>query len=147
MSAAIRSEEELEDRLSRPLKGDVAAIRSLSGDLLILGAGGKMGPSLVRRAVRAVQQAGTSTRVIAVARFSQTDLVRTLEAEGAKTISCDLLETGALDRLPDVPNVIFMAARKFGTTGAAHLTWAMNTYLPALVASRYRRSRIVAFST
>jgi nucleoside-diphosphate-sugar epimerase len=147
MSVAIRSEEELEERLSRPVPADVAAMKSLSGDLLILGAGGKMGPSLVRRAFRAVQQAGTATRVIAVARFSQPDLARSLQSQGIETIACDLLETGALESLPDAPNVIFMAARKFGTSGSAHLTWAMNTHLPALVAARYRQSRIVAFSS
>jgi nucleoside-diphosphate-sugar epimerase len=147
MSVAIRSEEELEERLSRPLQVDVAAMKALSGDLLILGAGGKMGPSLVRRAQRAIQQAGSASRVIAVARFSQTGLARQLESEGVETISCDLLETGALESLPEAPNVIFMAARKFGTTGSAYLTWALNTYLPALVASRFRQSNIVAFST
>jgi hypothetical protein len=147
MSVAIRSEEELEERLSRPLEADVAAMKALTGDLLVLGAGGKMGPSLVRRAHRAVQQAGTATRVIAVARFSQSDLARSLQSEGIETIACDLLEGGALESLPDAPNVIFMAARKFGTTGSAHLTWAMNTHLPALVAARYRQSRIVAFSS
>ncbi len=106
-----------------------------------------MGPSLIRRAHRTVQQAGTATRVIAVARFSQDDLEHSLQSEGIQTIACDLLETGALTSLPDAPNVIFMAARKFGTTGSAHLTWAMNTYLPMLVAARYCQSRIVAFST
>jgi nucleoside-diphosphate-sugar epimerase len=143
----IRSEAELEERLSRPSEADVTAMKSLTGDLVVLGAGGKMGPSLVRRAHRAVQQAGTATRVIAVARFSQTGLERSLQSEGIETLSCDLLETGALDGLPDAPNVIFMAARKFGTTGAAHLTWAMNTHLPGLVATRYCQSKIVAFST
>ena len=147
MSAAIRSEEELEERLSRPLEADVAAMKALTGDLLILGAGGKMGPSLVRRAHRAVQQAGTATRVVAVARFSEPNLANSLQSEGIDTIACDLMETGALEALPDAPNVIFMAARKFGTTGSAHLTWALNTQLPGLVATRYRRSRIVAFST
>jgi nucleoside-diphosphate-sugar epimerase len=147
MSAAIRSEEELEERLSRPTQDDVAAMKALGGDLLVLGAGGKMGPSLVRRANRAMQQAGTGTRVIAVARYSQPDLAQRLEAEGIETIACDLLETGALASLPDAMNVIFMAARKFGTSGAAHLTWAMNTHLPGLVAARYCQARIVAFST
>src|ERR1051325_10134631 len=147
MPTAIRSEEDLEERLSRPLEADVAAMKSLDGDLLVLGAGGKMGPSLVRRARRAVVLAGNQTRVIAVARFSQVDLARSLHSQGIETVACDLLEPGVLESLPDVPNVIFMAARKFGTTGAAHLTWALNTHLPALVASRYRRSRIVAFSS
>jgi nucleoside-diphosphate-sugar epimerase len=147
MTSAIRSEEELEERLSRPSDADIAAMKTLAGDLLVLGAGGKMGPSLVRRARRAIEQAGTRARVIAVARFSQSDLARQLEADGIETIACDLLEPGALERLPDAANVIFMAARKFGTSGAEYLTWAMNTWLPGLVAARYAKSRIVAFSS
>ncbi len=147
MSVAIRSEDELEERLSRPLEADVAAMKFIQGDVLVLGAGGKMGPSLVRRARRAVQQAGTATRIIAVARFSQPGLAASLQSDGIETIAADLLETGTLESLPDAPNVIFMAARKFGTSGSAHLTWALNTHLPGLVAARYCRSRIVAFSS
>lgn len=147
MSIAIHTEEELEERLSRPSSGDVAAMASLDGDLLILGAGGKMGPSLARRARRAAEQANVSKRIIAVARFSNQGLVEQFRSEGVETITADLLEPGALSRLPDVDNVIFMAARKFGTSGAEYLTWAMNTYLPGLVAERYRDSKIVAFST
>jgi NAD dependent epimerase/dehydratase family len=147
MPAAIHSEEELEHRLAHPSEADVAAMEALTGDLLILGAGGKMGPSLARRAHRAKQASGSPGRVIAVARFSQPDLARNLHSEGIETISCDLLEAGALESLPNAPGVIFMAARKFGTTGAAHLTWALNTYLPGLVAARFRESRIVSFST
>jgi nucleoside-diphosphate-sugar epimerase len=84
---------------------------------------------------------------MAVARFTNSSLATELNAAGIETITCDLLDRDALARLPDIPNVIFMAARKFGTSGEAHLTWAMNTYLPGLVAERYRDSRIVAFST
>src|SRR5581483_2401203 len=119
----------------------------LAGDLLILGAGGKMGPSLARLARRAAALARTSPRIIAVSRFSDTGLCAELSAQGIETIACDLLEPGALSRLPQSPNVIFMAARKFGTSGDEHSTWAMNTYLPGLVAERFRDSRIVAFST
>lgn len=147
MSIAIQTDEELEERLSRPSNSDVAAMASLDGDLLILGAGGKMGPSLARRARRAAEQAGISKRIIAVARFSNQDLVGQLRSQGIETITADLLEPGVLSRLPDINNVIFMAARKFGTSGAEYLTWAMNTYLPGVVAERYRNSRIVAFST
>jgi len=120
---------------------------ALNGDLLILGVGGKMGPSLARLARRAADLAGTRQRIVAVARFSNASLPAELEAQGIEIIPCDLLEPGALNNLPDIPNVIFMAARKFDTAGAEHLTWAMNTYLPGLVAERYRNSRIVAFST
>ena len=143
----IHTEQELEERLSRPTDADAAAMAALDGDLLILGAGGKMGPSLARLARRAADLAGVKKRVLAVARFSDGQLSAKLEADGIETIASDLLDPGQLAGLPDISNVIFMAARKFGTTGAEHLTWAMNTYLPALVAERYRASRIVAFST
>jgi hypothetical protein len=138
---------ELEEHLSRPTDADAAAMSALNGDLLILGVGGKMGPSLARLARRAAELAGTRHRIVAVARFSNASLPAELAAHGIETITCDLMEPGALLRLPEMPNVIFMAARKFETAGAEHLTWAMNTYLPGLVAERYRKSRIVAFST
>jgi nucleoside-diphosphate-sugar epimerase len=143
----IQNLTELEELLSRPREADIAAMAALKGDLLLLGVGGKMGPSLAALARRASDKAGVKRRVLAVARFSNADLPKELAAQGIETIACDLLEPGALDRLPDTPNVVFMAARKFGSSGAEHLTWAMNTYLPALVAERYRNSSIVAFST
>ncbi len=143
----IMNETELEERLSRPTEVDVRAMASIDGDVLILGAGGKMGPSLATLARRAADASGKPKHIIAVARFTDAVVAATLRASGIETISCDLLEPGALAQLPDIPNVIFMAARKFGTSGAAHLTWAMNTYLPGLVAERYRSSRIVAFSS
>lgn len=147
MNTAIHTVADLEDRLSRPVDADAAAIAELDGDLLILGAGGKMGPSLCRLARRAASKARISKRIVAVARFSNSDLVNELSGDDIETISCDLLEPGTLHRLPEIPNVVFMAARKFGSTGAEHLTWAMNTFLPGLVAERFRNSRIVAFST
>jgi nucleoside-diphosphate-sugar epimerase len=143
----INTEQQLEDVLSRPNEGDRELMRELDGDLLILGVGGKMGPSLARRARRAADEIGATKRVIAVARFSQPQLRKELENIGVETIAADLLERDQLNALPDIPNVIYMAARKFGTTGAEYLTWAMNTFLPGLVAERYRDSRIVAFST
>ena len=143
----IETEEQLEDALSRPTAEDIAAAGELSGNLLILGAGGKMGPSLARLAQRALKASGSAYRVIAIARLSNPCLRAELEREGIETIMCDLLEPMALSQLPDAPNVIFMAAKKFGTTGAEHSTWAMNTFLPGLVAERYRAARIVAFST
>jgi dTDP-4-dehydrorhamnose reductase len=143
----IKNVGELEDHLSRPTEADSAAMSALNGDLLILGVGGKMGPSLARLARRAAALADAHVRIVAVARFSNASLPAELIAQGIETISCDLLEPGALSRLPEIPNVIFMAARKFETSGAEHMTWAMNTFLPGLVAERYRNSRIVAFST
>jgi nucleoside-diphosphate-sugar epimerase len=143
----IETEAQVEDLQSRPGDEDIEAMRALGGDLLILGAGGKMGPTLAMRAQRAMAAAGQRHRIIAVARFTNAGLTSRLESAGVETIACDMLEPGALSRLPDAPNVIFMAAMKFGTTGAAHMTWAMNTYLPGLVAERFRASRLVAFST
>jgi nucleoside-diphosphate-sugar epimerase len=145
--SCIETEAELEERLSRPSELDKTLIQSLAGDLMVLGVGGKMGPSLVRLARRACQEAGVPKRIVAVSRFTRDRLRAELDAEGIETIQCDLLNAGDLAALPDVPNVIFMAARKFGTSGAEHLTWAMNTYLPGLVAERFRHSRIVTFST
>jgi len=143
----IQNEAELEEHLSRPGDADAAALSSLEGDLLILGAGGKMGPSLARLARRAADRAGLKKRVIAVARYSNARLPSEFAACGIEAIAADLLEPGELEKLPDIPNVMYLAAKKFGTSGAAHETWAMNTFLPGLVASRFHSSRIVAFST
>jgi nucleoside-diphosphate-sugar epimerase len=147
MKEHINTVAELEERLSRPTPADISAMAALDGDLLILGAGGKMGPSLATLARRAADQGNSQKRIIAVSRFSEDSLRTQFSSQNIETVACDLLEPGALAKLPEVENVIFMAARKFGTTGSAHLTWAMNTYLPGLVAERYRDSRIVAFST
>lgn len=143
----INNVTELEEQLSRPTADDAAAMGALKGDLLILGVGGKMGPSLARLARRAAELAGVRPRIVAVARFTNSGLPSELAADGIEPIACDLLEPGALLGLPDIPNVIFMAARKFETAGNEHMTWSMNTFLPGLVAERYRNSRIVAFST
>ena len=142
-----RNEEELEELLSRPSEADVTAMRELGGDLLILGVAGKMGPSLALRARRAATAAGVSFRVIGVSRFSSDANRRLLEEAGIETVSADLLDEDTLPRLPDAPNVIHMAARKFGSTGDEAPTWAMNAYLPARVAERFKHSRIVAFSS
>jgi nucleoside-diphosphate-sugar epimerase len=143
----IANEQQLEDVLSRPSEADVKAMAALDGDLLILGVAGKMGPSLANLARRACDAAGVQKRIIGVARFSNPAAERQLNEWGIETVAADLLEPGALAKLPDAPNVIFMAARKFGSTGNESLTWAMNTFLPGMVAERYRNSRIVAFST
>jgi len=136
----IASEMELEDRLSDPSAGDIAAMREIEGDIVVLGVSGKMGPSLARLAARA---ASGTKRVIGVARHVD----ESLREHGIETLRADLLDAAQVAALPDAPNVIFMAGRKFGSTGAEGLTWAMNTYVPALVAERYRRSRIVVFSS
>jgi nucleoside-diphosphate-sugar epimerase len=143
----IHGEQELEAVLARPSARDVAAFKELAGDIIILGVAGKMGPSLARRARRASDEAGASRRIIGVARFSEAGVREQLERDGIETIAADLLDGESLSKLPDAPNVVFMAGRKFGSTGSEELTWAMNTYLPALVAERYRDAKIVAFSS
>ena len=143
----IQSEAELEERLSTPSAEDVAFFRDLDGDLMIIGVAGKMGPSLAHRAARAARAAGVPRRIIGVSRFSTPSTELFLQQAGVETLRTDLLDSGALAALPDARNVIFMAGRKFGSTGAESLTWAMNAYLPALVAERFRHSRIVAFSS
>jgi len=143
----ISSEKQLEDLLSEPSPADARAMSEMDGGLLILGVAGKMGPSLARRARRACERAGISKRIIGVARFSESGVRESLEEAGIETVTADLLAPQALAGLPDAPNVLYMAARKFGSTGAEYLTWAMNALLPGLVAERYASSRIVAFST
>src|SRR5436190_13037606 len=113
---SIRTVTELEERLSRPTAADISAMSDLDGDLLILGAGGKMGPSLAALARRAADQAKLEKRIIAVSRFADDSMRRQLSSQNIETIACDLLEPGMLAKLPDCKNVIFMAARKFGTT-------------------------------
>jgi nucleoside-diphosphate-sugar epimerase len=143
----IQTEAELEDRLSTPSAEDVAFFRELEGDLLIIGVAGKMGPSLARRAARAARAAGVPRRIIGVSRFSTPSAELLLRQAGVETLRTDLLDAGAVAALPDARNVIFMAGRKFGSTGAESLTWAMNAYLPALIAEHFCHSRIVAFSS
>ena len=147
MPALIETEVQLEDVLSEPTPEVCDAMSRMQGDLLLLGVGGKMGPSLARLAKRAADQAGVVRRIIGVARFSSAGLARQLNQAGVETITCDLLEDGAWRKLPDVPNVVYLVGMKFGTTGQEPLTWAMNAYVPALAADRFRNSRIVALST
>jgi nucleoside-diphosphate-sugar epimerase len=143
----IENESDLDRALSTPPSELVQALAGWEGDLLILGAGGKVGPSLAGMARSALAQAGKAVRVIAVDLFPLPAAREALEADGIETITCDLLDREALARLPDAPNVIFMAGRKFGSTGDEPLTWALNVYVPALVAEQFRLARIVVFSS
>jgi nucleoside-diphosphate-sugar epimerase len=144
---SIASVEQLEDRLSEPTPGVIETLGRLEGDLLVLGVGGKMGPTLARMAVWAFAAAGVKRRVIGVSRFSDGTLEAQLNAQGIETIRADLLDQQQLDRLPDVPNVVSMTGMKFGSAGQKSLTWAMNSHLAGMIAQRFRHSRIVAFST
>jgi hypothetical protein len=140
------SEAELDDLLSTPRDATVEALRRCPGDIVILGAGGKMGPTLARMAARA-SGSGSPRRIIAVSRFSSAATRASLERAGVEVASADLLDHDAVRKLPDAPNVIFMAGQKFGTSDAPSRTWMMNVVVPAYCAARYRESRIVAFST
>lgn len=144
---APQNEVELEEILTTPTPETVEAMRRLGGDLLLLGAGGKMGPTLARLAKRSLEAAGQPHRVICVSRFRGSGIAESLQQHGIETISCDLLDREAVQRLPDAPNVLFLAGMKFGSTDAPALTWAMNCYVPAIAAERYRESRIIALST
>ena len=146
-AAAPRDEEELERRLSEPTPQLADALRRCPGDIVVLGAGGKMGPSLARMARRAADTLDDGRRVIAVSRWSSRDAERRLRDWGVETLAADLFDPGAVMRLPDAPNVVYMAGQKFGTTGEPWRTWAANTVVPALCMERYRDSRVVAFST
>ncbi len=143
----IETEKQLESELARPNAADIDLIRRVTGDVLILGAGGKMGPSLARRIKRASEAAGANRRVVAVSRFSSSDARDELERSGVDTISCDLLDRQQIAGLPESENVFFLAGRKFGSADRADLTWAINSFVPGIVADRYRASRIVVFST
>jgi nucleoside-diphosphate-sugar epimerase len=144
---SIRDEAHLEDLLSEPTDGVVRTMHVLEGDIIVLGVAGKMGPTLARMAKRASDAAGVKRRVIGASRFSSPELERRLAGWGIETIRCDLLDRSALAALPDAANVVYMAGMKFGSTGQEWRTWAMNVYLPGLVAERYRRSRVAVFST
>jgi nucleoside-diphosphate-sugar epimerase len=144
---AIRDTEQLEDLLSEPTPGLVEAMSRIEGDLIVLGASGKMGPTLARMARRASDVANMRRRVVAVARFASDDVASRLRAHGVEVIQCDLLDPAQLDRLPEATNVVFMVGMKFGSTGREARTWAVNTFLPGLVCRKFHRSRVVAFST
>lgn len=143
----MHTEESLELALSEPTPALIDMMKRLEGDIIILGIAGKMGISLGRMAVRAIEAAGVSKRVIGVSRFSEKGSREKCESYGMETIVCDLSDPSAVSKLPDVPNVIFMAGRKFGTQGNKGLTWVMNVLVPGNVAAKYSTSRIVAFST
>ncbi len=145
---AFESEEQLDEYLSRPSPELIADLTRVEGDLLVLGVAGKMGPSLARMARRAWDASGQPRRrVMGVARFSVPGSRDAMQRHGIETIGCDLMDDRQLQALPEVSNVVYMAARKFGSTGNEPLTWAVNTYLPGRVAERFRMSRIVSFST
>jgi len=143
LPSRFESVEAVEEFMTRPSPALVADLARAPGDILVLGVAGKMGPTLARLAKRAAPE----RRVIGVARFSEPGVREALVAAGVEPLSADLLDRRQIEALPQAPNVIFMAGRKFGATGDVPLTWAMNVHVPAMVAEVFRASRIVAFST
>jgi hypothetical protein len=143
----LESEEHLDEFLTTPSAALVGFIQTVSSPLLILGAGGKMGPTLGALARRAADAAGHSLDIIAVSRFTDERARQWLETRGVKTMSCDLLDERVVATLPDAQNLIYLVGLKFGTAQNPSATWAMNTLVPARVVERYPRARMVALST
>jgi nucleoside-diphosphate-sugar epimerase len=136
-------ENKLEDILSEPTEATKKVVAGLNGDIVVLGAGGKMGPTLAMM----LKKASPKKRIYAVSRFSDKAARSRIEQTQIETIEADLLDESHYRKLPDVENVFYLAGMKFGTTGNQPLTWAMNSYMPALVAKHYKNSQIVAYST
>jgi dTDP-4-dehydrorhamnose reductase len=145
--ADLGTEEQLDDVLTRPGASLVDFIKSVAGPLLVLGAGGKMGPTLAVLARRAAEAAGHPLEVVAVSRFKDTRSRDWLEGRGVKTLSADLFNPGDLEKLPDATSIIYLVGLKFGTEQNPAATWAANTIIPTRVAERFARARIVALST
>jgi nucleoside-diphosphate-sugar epimerase len=143
LPACFENVDHLEDVMSEPSMALIQDLTNVDGDIMVLGIGGKMGPTLARMARRAAP----AKRVIGVARFSEAGLRHKLQSQGIECIEADLLSRDALASLPSVANIVFMAGRKFGSQGSEWLTWAMNAHVPGLVAERFAKSRIVVFST
>ena len=139
----IDTVDQLDEVLSRPQAALVDFLKSLSGDIMVIGAGGKVGPTLTVMAKRAVEAAGVKKQVIAV---DKADL-SALKPHGIETITCDLLDLEAVKRLPKTENVVYLVGRKFGSDGQEHLTWAINVMVAHNVAQTFTKSRIAAFST
>ncbi|MBR6502663.1 MAG: NAD(P)-dependent oxidoreductase [Clostridia bacterium] len=147
MSNITWNQEILNQMLTSPSDALIEDIAKIDGDIMVLGAGGKMGPDICTLAAKAVKKAGIDKKIYAVSRFSDKELITKLENEGVTVICADLLKDGALESLPDCENVIFMAGRKFGTDGSEYLTWGMNSWLPCMTAKKFSKSKIVVFSS
>lgn len=141
------NEEKLNQILTTPSSRLIEDMKHLDGDLVIIGAGGKMGPTLTLLAANALRLAGSVHHVTAVSRFTDPLVTALLKDNGISILSADLLSPGTAETLPDARYVIYMAGRKFGTAGQEPFTWAMNAILPESVAKRYHNSHIVVFSS
>ena len=147
LPSEITNEQQLDDLLTTPSPQLVEVMSRLRGNLLVLGAGGKMGPTLAVRAQRAAEQAGSQVRIIAVSRFSDESSRRWLTDRGVQTESADLLDRQSLSQLPEADQVIYLVGTKFGTKQNPSQTWAINTLVPSYVMERYPQAKFVALST
>jgi len=138
---------ELDEFMCKPSEALITDMKNINGDIMVLGAGGKMGPTLCKLVSNAISEAKISKKIYAVSRFSNKARIKDLEANGISVIKADLLEENQLASLPDIKNIIYMAGRKFGTSDDQSLTWAMNAYLPGRIAEKFKKSNIVIFST
>lgn len=143
----IGNDEELDELLSRPGPEVVEMFSRLDGDIIFLGVAGKIGPSLARMAKRACDKAGIKKRIIGVSNFENKEQQKKIGRIGIETLHGDMLNTKFTSTIPSVRNVFYLAGMKFGSVDNLALTWAVNTYLPAIIADHFRQSRIVAFST
>lgn len=143
----IESEDQLDNLLSSPRVQLVEFIRTISSPLLILGGGGKMGPSLAVLARRAAEAAGHRLQIVSVSRFSDPSVSRWLQDHGVGTISLDLMSRDSYHNLPDAENILYLVGLKFGTSANPSLTWATNTLAPSYTCERFPNAKIVALSS
>ena len=143
----IADEQMLEKLLSEPSPRLVEMMKTMDGDLMLLGIAGKVGMTMGLQAVEAIRRAGVNKKVYGVARFSRPEAMDELKKAGIEPVKCDLLDRKSVEALPLVPNVVFLAGKKFGTQGAEAQTWAMNVLAPTYVGEHFKNSRIVVFST
>ena len=143
----IPDEEALDDLLGQPTESVLKSMSRTDGDFLFLGVAGKIGPSLARMTRRASEILGVERNVYGASRFTDSTVEEQLRGWGIKILRGDLLDSEFVRSLPDVPNVIYLVAKKFGATGNEPLTWAMNAHLPSVICQKFRHSKIVALST
>lgn len=143
----IENEEQLDELISTPDKDLIDLFGRVDGDVMVLGINGKIGPSLARMAKRACELAGKNTRIIGVDRTFDSNQLANFKKYGIETVEGDLLDVNFITGLPEIKNILFLAGMKFGSVDNLPLTWAINSFLPALVAEKFKNSTIVAFST
>lgn len=143
----IHTVKELLAYMTEPSPRLIEDMKKIKGDIMIIGAGGKVGPTMAIKAQRAVEAAGTDSKIIAVSLFDYPDAASSMREAGVTVIEADISDPAQLAELPEAPNIIYMVGKKFGTTGNETATWRINVILPYLIAQRFPNSRIVSFST